>query len=175
MQAMAIVALCFALSLVGAVVLFKFLKSSALVKNKSYRAGGALAGFVIIYGVLFGSILKIEQLKTGELSQELDSARKQLEITVVSGAVEPDKGPLKVRLVFDAQVPDSTEGRFNFNVPRVVLDDPGIAVYAVTDDDHVILDNNCDGPQCELPESSLYLYHQANLADIKIPVRLKKK
>ncbi len=50
------VAVIFILSLAGAFVLFKFLKSSALIKSPSYQAGGALAGFLLIYGALYYSL-----------------------------------------------------------------------------------------------------------------------
>ena len=45
-------AVLFGLSLVAAIVLFKFLDSRATIKRKNWSAGGALAGFLI---VLFGS------------------------------------------------------------------------------------------------------------------------
>lgn len=47
------VSVIFALSLIGAYVLFKLLKSTAIVKKAGYQAGGALAGFLIIFGTLF--------------------------------------------------------------------------------------------------------------------------
>lgn len=36
-------------------ILFKFFKSSAIVKNKKYQAGGAIAGFIIIFVVRYAS------------------------------------------------------------------------------------------------------------------------
>lgn len=50
-----VVAVMFILSLIGAYVLFKYLKSSALIKREGYKAGGAIAGFLLIYGILFYS------------------------------------------------------------------------------------------------------------------------
>lgn len=47
--------LLFLLSLSGAYVLFKFLESVAQIDKASYRAGGALAGFLIIFGTLFAA------------------------------------------------------------------------------------------------------------------------
>jgi hypothetical protein len=44
-----IFSLSFIFSLIASIVLFKFLKSSAVINNKSYQAGGALAGFVIVF------------------------------------------------------------------------------------------------------------------------------
>jgi len=40
------------LDLIITICLFKFLKSTALIKNPKYEAGGALAGFVIVFGLL---------------------------------------------------------------------------------------------------------------------------
>lgn len=50
-----VVTVIFILSLTGAFVLFKFLKSSALIKKAGYQAGGAIAGFLLIYGALYSS------------------------------------------------------------------------------------------------------------------------
>lgn len=45
----------FTFSLVGSIVLFRFLKSSATIKKRTYQAGGAIAGFILIYGLLYTS------------------------------------------------------------------------------------------------------------------------
>ncbi len=45
----------FLCSLGGAYVLFRLLKSTATIQKKGYRAGGALAGFLLIYGLLYYS------------------------------------------------------------------------------------------------------------------------
>ncbi len=45
----------FVLSLIGAFVLFKLLKSTAVIKKAGYQAGGALAGFLLIYSTLYYS------------------------------------------------------------------------------------------------------------------------
>lgn len=45
----------FLLSLLGAYVLFAILKSTAVIKKAGYQAGGALAGFLLIFIMLFGS------------------------------------------------------------------------------------------------------------------------
>ncbi len=64
----------FSLSLTGAVVLFRFLKSSAIIKRKEYRAGGALAGFLLIFATL--------HLSFNEYSKNLDTSRP-IEWTIV--------------------------------------------------------------------------------------------
>ena len=50
-----VVTVIFILSLVGAFILFKFLKSFALIKKAGHQAGGAIAGFLLIYGALYYS------------------------------------------------------------------------------------------------------------------------
>ena len=49
------------ISLFIAFILFKYLKSSASFKDKTtgYKAGGAIAGFIIVFGILFGSYMKL--------------------------------------------------------------------------------------------------------------------
>ena len=176
----AVIASMFALSLLGAVVLFHFFRSSALIKRKSYQAGGAVAGFIVIYGLLFGSYHQVERVQNDELRNQLREAQvkstslaKQLEMLVVSGVVAPDRQPVKVRLVVDAVEPDSG-GRFSFRVPAVLLDRDSAAVYAVTDDQHAILGDSCSSQPCHVPESSIYLWGTpAN--EIKIPVRLQRR
>lgn len=54
-----VLTLIFSLSLIAAIVLFKILKSTALVKKAGYQAGGALAGFIIIYTTLYYSYTSI--------------------------------------------------------------------------------------------------------------------
>jgi len=170
------VAIIFALSLLGAVVLFRFFKSSAIIKKKAYQAGGAVAGFAIVYSLLFGSYYQIERLEKQKLEaaiQALEEKVKKLDIDVVSGVVAPDNQPVKVRLVIDAVEPDS-DGKFKFKVPRILLESPTAALYAITDDEHVILDLNCEQPPCQLPESSFYLYAE-KIDGIKIPMWLMKR
>jgi hypothetical protein len=49
------------ISLFIAFILFKYLKSSASFKDKTtgYQAGGAIAGFIIVFSILFGSYVKL--------------------------------------------------------------------------------------------------------------------
>jgi len=49
----------FCLSLIGSFILFKFLKSSATIKKATYQAGGAIAGFLLIYGLLFSTFKSV--------------------------------------------------------------------------------------------------------------------
>lgn len=50
--------LLFLLSPLGAYIFLRFLKGPALLKTCTYRASGAIGGFVTVYGMLFGSYHK---------------------------------------------------------------------------------------------------------------------
>ncbi len=56
-----IVGIVFILSLTGAFILFKFFKSTAIIKNKNYQAGGDIAGFILIFGALYGAYDTLEK------------------------------------------------------------------------------------------------------------------
>ncbi|HEY9123221.1 MAG TPA: hypothetical protein PK252_09005 [Bacteroidales bacterium] len=53
MFVLVVFSLSFVLSMVAAFVLFKFLQSTAVINNKNYQAGGALAGFIIVLGASY--------------------------------------------------------------------------------------------------------------------------
>jgi hypothetical protein len=55
-----VVAALFACSLLAAVVLFKVLKSTAVISRKEYQVGGAAAGFLVIYFALFTSYHQLQ-------------------------------------------------------------------------------------------------------------------
>jgi hypothetical protein len=54
-ELLVLVGVIFLLSLVGALVLFKVLQSTAIIQRKGYQAGGALAGFLLIFAALYGA------------------------------------------------------------------------------------------------------------------------
>lgn len=57
----------FLLSLLGAYVLFKVLKSAAWIKRPDYQAGGALAGFLLIFATLSMTHYKLSALESDDL------------------------------------------------------------------------------------------------------------
>jgi len=69
-----IVGFFFALSLVGAVVLFSTLESYAEVVSPPYRLGGAIAGFFVIFTILFTSYSKLLAKPPSELIKEAAKA-----------------------------------------------------------------------------------------------------
>lgn len=168
------IALFFGLSLLGAVVLFRFFKSSALVKRKTYQAGGAIAGFIIIYGALFTSYYQVNRLENGKYRELNVQYERMLRGATLSGKVGPDTRPLRILLAVATTQPDSS-GHFKINVPYVLLDEvSSAAVYALPDDDHAILDPNCgDGQECEIHDMFLNVTGSDNI-NIE-NMRLKKR
>ena len=47
-----VIVVLFLLSLAAAVILFAFFKSTAVVQGTRYQAGGAIAGFIIVFVLL---------------------------------------------------------------------------------------------------------------------------
>ncbi len=63
-----VAAVLFLLSLLGAYVLFKVLKSAALIKRPGYQAGGALAGFLLLFGTLTMAHFKLSAVEINDLT-----------------------------------------------------------------------------------------------------------
>ena len=61
----------FVLSLIGAYVLFKMLKSTAVLNEKKKQITGALVGFIIIYGLLFSVSYKLRGSVPDKVHTEL--------------------------------------------------------------------------------------------------------
>lgn len=87
------VAVFFVLSLGGAYVLFRTLKATAVMKTVRGQAGGALAGFLMIFAALGGTYLKLlpttEELRAlsaqnAALEARLEEIREQTETAVWS-------------------------------------------------------------------------------------------
>lgn len=74
------VAVIFFLSLGGAYVLFRTLKATAVVKTVRGQAGGALAGFLMIFSALGGTYLKLAP--TSEKLQAMTDENARLEARI---------------------------------------------------------------------------------------------
>ena len=107
MSPLIVVSVIFLLSLIGAAVLFKFFESSALVKSRKYKAGGAVAGFIIIYALLYGSFDRIQQSQ-----YDAEECRQLQEVYQVSGKIIPKPDLGHVILAAAVEFPDM-DGRFN--------------------------------------------------------------
>jgi len=139
MDAITVVIILFVLSLLGASVLFKFLVSSALVTGKRYQAGGAIAGFLLLYWTLLFSHGKINDC------QECNDARKrceqELQVQSIKGEIEGYDGEqLKMILAVRQTEPDS-RGKYmlkapgldpeNGDVKVVVLSPSGTKIFSI--------------------------------------------
>ena len=118
MSALIVIAFFFC-SLVASYVLFKILKSRARVGSSTWQAGGALAGFVIVFLVMhatYKSINDIELAKARLISTEADlkAAKKQLEARRIEGRIQPNLVETKIVLAIAATDPDGN-GKFRFD------------------------------------------------------------
>lgn len=142
----------FSLSLLAAVLLFKFFKASAVFATKRYRAGGAIAGFCIVFTLLYTSFFTLagkrneldrasynEQIKQHE--EEISNLKAQ--ILRLQHRLKPleIKGTLggqylknrETKLVLAVQAADANpDGRFHLSAPGVNPDKSMVAVYVVS-------------------------------------------
>jgi hypothetical protein len=185
-----VIGLFFLLSLVGAVVLFRFFKSSALIKTKTYQAGGALAGFVIIFGLLFGAYDQVETRHDKALDTENENLKdenatltqdikKLRALLPVKGKVKPYKDAVQIFLSVANPRLDSLDGHFSVSIPSFVFEQHTgeVTLLAVVDDDYVLL--QCVEGVEEEKDCDAVNYLTLNLEnreeDISIPLRVKKR
>lgn len=73
-QSLIILIVIFTLSFVGAVILFSVLESYAEVVNPSYRLGGAAAGFVVFFLILFAAFSRLAARPASEVAGQARKA-----------------------------------------------------------------------------------------------------
>jgi hypothetical protein len=178
METQYVIGLFFLLSLVGAVVLFRFFKSMAVIQRKTYQAGGAVAGFVIIFSLLFSAYDWLEKRHNRELNDEnkkLQEENKNLrDMFPVKEKVDPYNSVVQIFLSVANPRPDFRDGHFSVSVPSFVFEQNRgeVTLLAVVDDDHVLL-------QCVEKECNEVNYLTLNLEnreeDISIPLRVKRR
>lgn len=110
-----VIVILFFLSLTGAYVLFRFLESSAVINDKRYKAGGAIAGFILIYGILFGGYFKLEANK----------------IQKIEGTITPNQQFSKIVLAIKQTDPDM-HGKFRLSANCIDLDKDDVKIYVIT-------------------------------------------
>lgn len=128
----------FFLSLVGAVVLFKFFKSTAAVQSKQYQAGGAIAGFIIIFMLLTFSYERIKndteiQQKNAldSTRQELDHAKEKLLRESIEGVITPYASDTKIVLAVQ-QTEADMQGKFKFSATCIDPDTDDVKLYLIS-------------------------------------------
>jgi hypothetical protein len=135
MFTLAIIAGIFLLSLVGAVVLFKFFVSTAIIKGKTYQAGGEIAGFILLYSVLYGSYYKIEEKDYSEYK----AIAEEMAPKPITGRITPYKKHTKVILAVKETDPDSS-GRFRLQASAVDPVNNDVRLYVITEDQFIPYD-----------------------------------
>jgi hypothetical protein len=111
----------FGLSLLAAIVLFGFFKATAVIKTKSYQAGGAIAGFIIVFLMLstYFSRLADKQVELYKQTADHDKAqvdllRARLRNVQLSGTITPISHDTRIVVVpLDAQGSLADDGKFD--------------------------------------------------------------
>ena len=122
-----VISVIFVLGLGGAVVLFKFFKSSAIITSKKYQAGGAIAGFIIIYGLLYTSYLRIEK---SEYHKIIDEYNRLKSVNNIAGRVEPPVEHTKILLASQVTEPD-INGQFTIKYRGKRERDSSVPIYVL--------------------------------------------
>lgn len=139
MFTLAVVAGIFLLSLIGAVVLFKFFRSTAIITGKTYQAGGAIAGFILLYSVLYGSYYKIEESEYRKIVNEYKVLVDKMAPKPITGRITPYKRNTKVVLAVKETDPDSS-GRFRLQASAVDPVNNDVRLYVITEDKYIPYD-----------------------------------
>lgn len=121
----------FLLSLLGAYVLFKYLKSEAQVSSRWYQAGGALAGFVIIYGLLYGSYYQIVS-HGPEITGKVAPALRSVKLVLSVAEQEPDnQGDFKLTTPFNLDLQKSDVRLYLLTQGDKVFEDSGTPILLI--------------------------------------------
>lgn len=134
-----VVPILFALSLLASVILFKFFKSTAVVRSTKYQAGGAIAGFIIVYGILHMSFYKISGYEATAEAQKKEIEELNGKVTAYSdyqkardieGVVDPYSDHTKVVLaVTEADLPINK--KFRMSAPCIDLSKGTYTLYVL--------------------------------------------
>lgn len=132
MYPLIVVAIFFILSLLGAVILFKFFKSSALIQGKTYQAGGAIAGFIILYVLLYHSYAKIDDFQG--IKNENNELKEKYQIQTITGNLKNyNKKYAKIVLAVRETEPD-INGKYRLKAPGINPEEDDIRIYVITKD-----------------------------------------
>jgi hypothetical protein len=135
-----IISVIFLLSLVGSYVLFHLLKSSASITNKNYSAGGAIAGFVILFGALFGAYNELDKHNDAALKAELKGVRDCLVVqqeslteSQIQGTIVPYDRYVKIVLGVTQTDPDNTSGVFRLSAKCIDPEKNDVKIYVISE------------------------------------------
>ena len=134
MEAIIVVIILFALSLLGAWVLFKFLVSSALIKGKTYQAGGAIAGFILLYLLMFYSHDKINDFQ--ECKDAKEKCEQDLQMQTVKGEILRYNGELVKIILSVRQTEPDSNGKYILKAPGLDPENNDVQVHVLTNTGH---------------------------------------
>lgn len=129
-----VVIVIFLMSLIGAYILFKILKSTAVMNNAKYQAGGALAGFIILYGTIFGSYHSLQNVS--EIRKELDKARllqDNLGERQINGTIIPSDRNAKIVLAVQQTGADDS-GNFRLLARCIDPKNDDLKIFVIHED-----------------------------------------
>jgi len=119
-------------------VLFKFFENTAMVKSKQFQAGGAIAGFIIIFILLTNAYAKLKNDTVEKLKEELETARMEIERAnhkltpaCIDGVITPYEKDAKIVLAVQQTDADMT-GRFKFSAICVDPDNDDVKLYLIS-------------------------------------------
>ena len=130
-ESLFVVTAMFFMSLIGAYILFAVLKSVAQINNKAYQAGGALAGFIILYATLFQSYQSLHHIEVTE--KELKTAQKLLEKNEINGTLIPSSQTAKIVLAIQ-QTDADDNGKFKLLAKCINPEDDDVKVFVISQD-----------------------------------------
>jgi hypothetical protein len=160
----------FTLSLVGSIVLFRFLKSSATIKKRTYQAGGAIAGFILIYGLLYTSF---NSWYKNEIEEKWKSEQWTIKGTVLMRDDCKHEG-IAVRHIPDAPSAESrSNGEFRMEGVEIFPGKlpnglPALEFDSGRDEFHgIILELNKDNVEINREKKQVILKNEITLEKIK--------
>jgi hypothetical protein len=133
-----IITIFFLLSLLGAFILFRFLESAAIIKSKKYQAGGAIAGFIIIFVALGAYYLEVEKSKSecNKILVHYKELCDQSQETYINGTITPPtQKNVKIVLAVKEADPDSS-GKFRLGAPCINIGEGETKLYVITEDSY---------------------------------------
>lgn len=127
----------FMLSLIGAYILFKVLRATAMIKNTKFQAGGALAGFVILYGTMFQSYQSLQNVKEiegrlKEAKDEIGFLKTRMDASQIKGTIIPTDRNTKIVLAVKQADPDEN-GQFRLSASCIDPEKDDIKVFVISE------------------------------------------
>lgn len=158
----------FTLSLVGSIILFRFLKSSATIKKESYQAGGAIAGFILIYGLLYVSF---NSMYKNEMVHRWEPDKWSIKGKVLLQEANTHDGITVKHLPDSPSILSRTNGEFWLENVEIFPNQlpnglPGLEIDSGRDNYHVIM--------VELSNEDVEINKEKKQITLKSPVTLPK-